>query len=54
VHVQVVEDIDAPLVLLEELDYIQRLADPVPGPAGGRRASTRYAINPLWVSGGGA
>ncbi|MCC6427041.1 MAG: DUF3987 domain-containing protein [Phycisphaerales bacterium] len=52
-HIQAVRDIDGALRLLAELGYIRPLAPSKPGEQGGRPASHRWAINPLWDRGGG-
>jgi len=39
-----VNDLDAPLDLLEQHDYIRR--GPTPAPTGGRPASPPYDVNP--------
>lgn len=48
-HVQQVEDIDAPLELLEELGYIRKQLAPAPRPGGGRPPSPTYLVNSLWA-----
>jgi replicative DNA helicase len=46
--VAIAADIDAPLMLIEDLGYIRATTTPSPGPRSGRPPSPRYAVNPLW------